>query len=307
MIAELKETATIQQVENFISHFPAFAGFKPELVDSGVSTAVYRLRGETEVFYLRLGNHGENMSSEALAHQLMLEKGVSVPKVLEYADADPRIGRSFMFTSEIPGVRADQDPAATAETFFQAGKQLALINSIPVDRFGWVNRDEQNAKKITGTYDTWEAWALDLDSLRSQLDNLTGLGIITREKAEKIINYVEANRNLISCPQAFLSHGDFDISHIFSSTGKYSGIIDFGDIRCASPYHDLSHCYTFSPRHFPDLLKGYLSINPLEGDVMAKIKFEAVLFGIGKLNWMIQNLPKDSTLHHPVLTLISSI
>ena len=39
---------------------------------------------------------------------------------------------------------------------------------------------------------------------------------------------------------AWLAHGDFDCSHIYVADGRYSGIIDFGEIRGANPWYDLA-------------------------------------------------------------------
>lgn len=307
MSNELKELTSLSQVSDFISSFPKLQGFIPELVDSGVSTAVYRLRGRSKTFYLRLGGSDENMSSEVLAHRLILDKGVYIPTVVMYGDDDQRINRSFMITSEIPGIRADKDPKTTGDIFFEAGKQLGLINSIPVEGFGWINRHKLNVKKLSGTYKSWGDFALNTDNIKSQLDTLTSFGIIDDKKRERIQNYIKENIGLIICPQAYLSHGDFDISHIFSVAGRYSGIIDFGDIRCCSQYHDLSHFFTFTPKYFNKLLEGYLTINKLEGDILAKVKFEAILFGISKLHWWTQYLPQDITPDHPVIALFSTI
>ncbi len=41
--------------------------------------------------------------------------------------------------------------------------------------------------------------------------------------------------------QARLAHGDFDTTHIYEKNCRYSGIIDFGEIRGAEPLYDLGH------------------------------------------------------------------
>jgi len=237
----------------------------------------------------------------------MLEKGVSVPKVIQFEDANPFLGRSFMITSEIQGVRTDKDVHSSTGIIVEAGRQLALINSISVERFGWIDRSEMNVKKLSGTFGTWEEFALDLNNIHSQLSSLAKTNAITPDMVKKVITYIEANRGLISCPQAFLSHGDFDVTHIFSVNGKYSGIIDFGDIRCCSPYHDLAHFYTYSRKQFDNLLKGFLEVSKLEDHLPEKIKFEALLFGIGKLWYTIEHFPEKFNSNHPAMSLITNI
>lgn len=307
MITETKEVESLSRIENLVSHLSDFQGTTIETVDGGVSTAVYRLRRGSEIFYLRLGDVGGNMSGEALAHKLMLEKGVSVPRVILYEDQNPTINRSFMITSEIPGMRTDKDSQSSSEVIVQAGRQLAQINSIPVEGFGWIDRKTLNVQKLTGTFRTWEEFALDFNNIRFQLNTLARVNAITPETVEKVVAHIEVNRKLISCPQAFLSHGDFDTAHIFSVSGVYSGIIDFGDIRCCSPYHDLAHFYTYSRKRFDDLLKGYLEVTNLGDRVQEKIEFEALLFGIGKLWYTAEHFPEKLTPKHPALIVINMI
>jgi len=299
-----KQLLTVPRIKAFVSELPDFSGSSVEVVDGGVSTAVYRLRKNSEIFYLRLGDIGGNMSSEALAHEQMIEKGVSVPKVILCEDENPIINRSFMITTEIPGTRTDKDPRSSADVIVQAGRQLALINSIPVERFGWIDREVQNVKKLSGTFSSWEDFALNTADLESKLIKLAKINVFKQEIVESVMTHIEKNRKLISCPQAFLAHGDFDVSHIFSADGIYSGIIDFGDIRCCSPYHDLAHFYTYSRRQFGDLLRGFTEVTPLGDRPIEKILFEALLFGIGKLWYLAEHFPEKLTPHHPVISLI---
>ena len=60
----------------------------------------------------------------------------------------------------------------------------------------------------------------------------------------------ERRRDLES---AWLAHGDFDATAIFYRDGRYSGLIDFGEIRGTEPLFDLGHssCTTTSPRPSP--------------------------------------------------------
>jgi aminoglycoside phosphotransferase (APT) family kinase protein len=40
--------------------------------------------------------------------------------------------------------------------------------------------------------------------------------------------------------KARLAHGDFYVSHVFHRDGRYTGIIDFGDIQGSNGWHDLA-------------------------------------------------------------------
>lgn len=72
-------------------------------------------------------------------------------------------------------------------------------------------------------------------------------------------------KKMLYVEKAVLVHGDFDISHIFHTEGKYSGIIDFGEIRANNRLYDLATFASFnqSRRLYSYLLKGYCEIVPL--------------------------------------------
>jgi len=305
----MKKHFTLDQIQDFINNVPDFRACVVKHVDdAGVSTEVYKLIRDKDVFYLRIADEGENMSSEALVHKLLTEKGVKVPKVLCCEDFNKKLGRSYMITSEIVGVPLKKDKKATRESLLEVGKQLALINSIPVKGFGWLDRNKPNAQELVGCYSTYEEFALNQERISNMLDYLVEKGVFSRPLSEKYLCYVNDNKNLLAnCDQAYLAHGDFSIPHIFFQNGEYVGIIDFGDIRCTSIYHDLAHFYTYNREYFEGVLEGYKTVKKLESDCMSKIEFVAMLFAVGKLWWVAKNIPKKLTSVHPALFLIKSM
>ncbi len=77
---------------------------------------------------------------------------------------------------------------------------------------------------------------------------------------------------LLSVQNAVLVHGDFDISHIFHSIGRYSGIIDFGEIRGNNRLFNLATFVGFYQDRilYSYLLEGYCEIAYLtEEDLFA--------------------------------------
>jgi aminoglycoside phosphotransferase (APT) family kinase protein len=48
-----------------------------------------------------------------------------------------------------------------------------------------------------------------------------------------------------------LAHGDFDVTPIFQQDGAYTGLIDFGEIRGAEPFHDLGHFHLHDGEALP--------------------------------------------------------
>lgn len=304
----MKDNFPITEVQQFINTLPDYKSFKVEKTgNGGVSTDVFRLVSGSSTRYLRVALEGRSMSSEILAHKLLAGKGVKLPEVLNWQENPTDLGRSYIVTSEIPGVPAKNESDLPEKVFFEAGKQLALINSIPVDGFGWIDRRQPNVTKLRGIYSSYQEFALNNERIENMLNDLIMAEVIKNDLKGRYLRYVEERKNLVKCDQSYLSHGDFGNSHIFVNNSKYSGIIDFGDIRCTSVYHDLAHYYTYSSERFTPLLTGYQSVYSLGDDYMPKIEFVAMLFVIGKLWWMSKNYPKPLNRKRDEFKLLSRV
>ena len=118
-------------------------GFEIERAPGGMSTPVYRLRRADETLYLRASEDpGGSMRAEAAVHEHLRATGVSVPEVVAVDDA-PEIGRGVMLVREIEGAPlAGGDVTDRAPILRAAGRDLARINAIAVEGFGWIRRDE---------------------------------------------------------------------------------------------------------------------------------------------------------------------
>lgn len=106
----------------------------------GVSTQVYRIQRGRAVFYLRIAEEpDENLETEAELHRRLRGLGVTVADIVHVEHFNADIGRSTMITTEIRGAPAADisDPALAASIVEQAGADLAIINQIPVDGFGF--------------------------------------------------------------------------------------------------------------------------------------------------------------------------
>ena len=75
----------------------------------------------------------------------MLKKGVRVPKIITYEDFNKQINRSYMITSEIKGMPAKDYKGNLKKIVYEAGKQIALANTILVDGFGNFDKSKPNA------------------------------------------------------------------------------------------------------------------------------------------------------------------
>lgn len=266
----------------------------------GVSTQVYRIWRGAEVFYLRIAEEPEeNLETEAELHRRLRDLGVKVADIVHVEPFDPEVGRSIMVTTEIPGVSLAEmpSPAAAAAIVEQAGADLAVINQIPVDGFGFIRRRDRRWP-MQAQYRQHESFLVSFlpqpwpGPLASWFDS-AGLTLL-----ENLVEQERATRRTT----AFLQHGDFDVTPIFCAGNRYTGLIDFGEIRGAEPLFDLGHFLlhdqeTVPGTLLPALLRGYQQRQPLPPDHREAIHRSAILLGLRQLcRWLgpPRHLPPDS-------------
>jgi aminoglycoside phosphotransferase (APT) family kinase protein len=105
---------------------------------------------------------------------------------------------------------------------------------------------------------------------------------------EDLVDHERANPRTT----AVLQHGDFDLTPIFCADDRYTGLIDFGEIRGAEPLFDLGHFHlhdqeTSPSVRLPALLRGYQQVQPLPGGHHEAIRTSAILLGLRQLcRWL---------------------
>lgn len=284
--------------------FGASTSITYQRTSEGVSTQVYRLDRGDQVFYLRVAEEQqESLAVEAELYRRLWQRGVRVPEVVYLEPFDPVIRRSVLITTEIPGAPLAQESSASAAAFVAraAGRDLAVLNQLTVEGFGWIRRD-------------LSAWPLGAELptygefLTSYLpDDWPGaLGLlfsaVELDAIEAIID-IEQRRELL---HGQLAHGDFDVTAIFQEDGQYTGLIDFGEIRGTEPLYDLGHFYLHDRESLPmsllqHLLEGYQEVADLPPDYPEKVWRSAILLGLRQLcRWITPE--RGRLLDHPAVT-----
>ncbi len=292
--------------------FPGAFAYSVKRVEEGVSTYVYRIVGENEVFYLRiLPEEGASFVPEARVHELLRERGVKVPEVVYVDHFNEIVGHSVMVTTEIAGEHVgrrtvDRD---TRNVLIEAGRDLAIINSVQVNGFGWIKRERAEAVDLEADQGSFRAFALeDFDARLSAMGSLFRGGEITaiHETIERYDSWLDVDR-------AWLAHGDFDVTPIFQQDGRYTGIIDFGEIRGGDLFYDLGHFRLHDGETLPDmvlpyLLEGYGQVTPLPPDHKRRISFSSLLIGVRWLARTIVRFPERSFHdHHAVESIMRDL
>lgn len=272
-----------------------FFGMPVELerVTTGVSTFVYRIRLKDKTFYLRILPEREaSFDAEVKVHELLLKHDLNVPKVIHFETINEWVKLSTMIVEEIPGCSMSGIGSAkeACQVLYQAGKQLAVINQIGVDGFGWIQKEPANPLKgEKRSFSEFYHEHLDKD-----------LGVLTaysfKESEQKGIGHILRSAfPLLDTAGGRLAHGDFDGSHIFHEHGNFTGIIDFGEMIGSSTLYDLGHfklhemgAYPVNP--FDALIKGYQEIRKLSPEDYVEIDLWVLFIGIRRLG-MIYGRP----------------
>jgi aminoglycoside phosphotransferase (APT) family kinase protein len=263
-VPELKTVETIagKYLNNIVS---------VERTQKGQSTYVFRIMTRAETFYIRFLPEDASFAAEVLVHTILLKKGVIVPRVIAWEHRNEETGLSIMITEEIPGVPAqDEWPSRNArEILNEAGRQITLVHEVPVDGFGWIDRNSYH--ELKGVNTTFREFFNE--GLTDSLEMLDRFDFSDKEKT-RISGLVEKAGLITDTENSVLIHGDFDTSQILHRDGKYTGMIDFGEIRGCNPLADLATCLLFDgqkrPLAYEYILEGYretvrLSDNDLYG------------------------------------------
>jgi len=270
-------------------------GFAIDRAHGGMSTPVYRLRRGEECLYLRMAEkRGGSMHAEVAVHEHLHAAGVSVPEVIAMDDA-PEIGRGVMLVREIAGEplagaeRIDRTPILRA-----AGRDLARINAVAVEDFGWIRRDEP-VWPLRGQDASYAAFvgagSASIAVVAERLD--------TERERRTLAERLDAAS--ADDPPGRLAHGDFDATHIYQRDGVYAGVIDFGEIRGAEPHYDLAFFLVqdAAGAMLGDVIGGYAEITPPPADVAAKLHRSATIIVVTQLRrWVdrdgIESLDRPS-------------
>lgn len=251
--------------------------------NSGTTTQVYRLERAATTFYLRVAeDRADRSGAEVLAHRILAERGVRVPEVVHYEPFDASLDRSVMITTAIPGGPLRREDAAVAPAILRAaGRDLAIVNSVPVAGFGFVDRTLASPSELTAGASSAVAFI--------EHDLSTDLRIIADllEPAEcvAIASRVEDWRGRLQGLPAALAHGDFDAAHIYHQDGWFTGFIDFGEIRGADRVYDLANATLRDGEILPRgtvqaLLDGYRDVTALSPGDEARLRLWTALIGV---------------------------
>ncbi len=288
----------IQHVKTIVSDIFHSPPLHIDRVTEGVSTRVYRITFERETFYLRvLPEEGASFAPEATAHTCLRQLGVKVPEVIYFEPINDLFQRSIMVTGEIRGRPISQSHELSGETLAailrEAGRDLASINSIAVEGFGWIRRDLPETSVLYAPLSAYRAFVLEF--WESDLAYLKR-NVISRVEAVQLGRTLLQHDSWLDVEQASLAHGDLDTSHIYQEGGRYTGIIDFGEIRGTDLWYDLGHFHLQAGQQLlpgleSALVDGYRETVSLGTGYEHHIRFASLLISVRALARSLQKRP----------------
>ena len=278
-------------------------GDRIERTETGVATQMYRLRFNTHVLYMRVAEApADDLAADAEVHRRMRSLGAQAPEVV-HTGYDPELGRSVLVMTEIPGVSLAtvRDERVALEVAEAAGADAALFGEIPVQGFGWLDR-RQPGTPLGAVFDTYSAFVTSyMPKDASGRRRLVGplLSAQHHDAIERMIDDEHSRPLQIGR----LVHGDLDVTAVYCREGRYSGIIDFSELRGAEPEFDPGHFLLHDRETNPNALfdafmRGWLRVRPEVGD-FDRIRRSAILSGYRQLcRWLgpVRRLASD----HPL-------
>src|SRR5258708_1239704 len=143
----------VQQVGTVVNRLFSARDTHVERVLSGISTYVYRIDSQGQTYYLRILPEAEASLAPEIAVLIKLRQHqISVPEVVHFEDYNETLGRPIMIEAEIKG-RALSKSSLSAEYLarvaLEAGRDLARLNKLEVDRFVWIKTDHPDSMRLT--------------------------------------------------------------------------------------------------------------------------------------------------------------
>ena len=298
------------EIQRLFTHLPISS---IKRVEEGISTYVYRIYSNNEIFYLRLlPEIDASFAPEVHVHQVLRAKGVKVPEVVYYEHYNAVFQQSLMLITEIQGTHlgyctSREDQKAILR---EAGRDLALINSIPVKHFGWIRRDRSQVTQLEAEFLSYRAFIYE--HLENDLILLEKSQILSSSDVVAISSILKRYDTWLNEEQATLAHGDFAVTHIYQQQGHYTGIIDFGEIRGANLFYDLGHFRIHDGETLPNLvlpylIEGYEEVAALPPDYELRISFSSLLIAIRKFAYVTQKYPNRPLLNNNLQAMMRDI
>lgn len=300
-----KSSGDVQHIQEVVKKIFPQSPARVERVTEGVSTYVYRIIFAHETFYMRvLPEEGASFSPEVNVHTQLCQMQIKVPEVIYFEHYNELLQRSVMVTTEIRGMSMSKSSTLSQVEIEgilrEAGRDLACLNTVHVEGFGWVRRDSPDTRHLRAEWPAHrtfalEYWEPDMAYLAKHVLQPSEMALL-----ERVLSRYDS---CLDSKRGYLAHGDFDTTHIYQENGRYTGIIDFGEIRGADRWYDLGYFHMrdgglFPFRLLPPLVCGYRERLSLPSTYEQHICFTSLLINVRALVHSLQKRPPNRFTQH---------
>jgi aminoglycoside phosphotransferase (APT) family kinase protein len=249
------------------AELPAFAG-----------NQVFRVRRDALTAFLKLAD-GPDLRREVAVLQVLGPLGVPVP-LIEAADPSGDLaGVACVLLREVSGEPAD----CASPGFTQAGQALRHVHGVMLDGYGTLTASSEGLRGED------RSWADAIARRTDDLGQIAESGLVDARLLDQAAAAIGDRRNLLAGAEGgHLLHGDFNPRHVFSSNGRMTGIIDWGDAICGDPVYDLGRVLHSAILERDDVGYGLATVNRLldtygdapwlQGDLAEPLLVYAVVF-----------------------------
>lgn len=253
----------------------------PEKVIKGYSSQVYKAKLNNEIVYIRMNKDRNVFEVEKIGYKIFEEKGIPVPRIIDYKENPPTIGLPTVIMTEAKGKTMGEAKTTTEEKeaiYRHMGELLRNLHTTKLKGFGQL---QVNDNELVGKFSNWKEYYEFQDKHNNNaLDYSVENKFITPEEAEKIKNIHEEIKEL-NFGEAPLLHRDMHHGHVFVDGTSITGIIDLGSIMAGDPRYDIAMALVFAPESLQESLKkgyGDLAYDPMVNKYMITIAIRKIFF-----------------------------
>lgn len=229
--------------------------------------------------YVLKAGAAADITAEAWACQRVRQEEVAAPEVFGFDPDGHRLGRPYVLLRRLAGIPCGNEDAALVE----AGRQLRIVHTIHVDRFGFF---KEAAAGHLPPVAPEAAWSQVFTRVLPELETLQAAAVLPAVLGERLRRAVTAHpwADTAARPGVLL-HGDLHPRHVFSAGDQLTGIIDWGDAAVGDPLFDLGRTSRSGSSATDLVLRGYQADSPLSADDAAAVVFYRVLWSMLALVW----------------------
>lgn len=208
------------------------------------------------------------LAAEAAVCRLLRRNGIPAPEVLALELDDDNLG-AYVIMRHVGG-----EPVRPADSLFrEVGSHLRRVHEVELSGFGGLRADGGQLSGLS------LGWADSVAEKVAGLDRVGAAGLLGGDLVDGFRAALERHGGLLTgVGRARLVHGDVHARHVYSQSGRLTGIIDWGDAMAGDPLFDLGRILQADERSLSLVLKGYGELPYQDEELALRLHVYAAVF-----------------------------